>query len=253
MSRLEKLACFNLGITAVAGSAQTFAAILGDDTSILEAYANGTVDGNYTYFNVNGNSKTDDLEATECAIKYKKGEACSAGVAAVDGTPLTTTFEDDSTDANESDTTFSVVHVTVTATSTGIQFGDSTYERLAYQYSGSWTTVLTSGFCTNTFDPCTVDANATSVYSDAACFPCPIFDDEGNPQSMATVLVDALNNGIDSVAAMISSDDSDVADDIDQVKEDVCGDPNTTLCTTENGELVVTEDAVFEYLSKDNN
>jgi hypothetical protein len=102
--------------------------------------------------------------------------------------------------------------------------------------------VLTNGFCKTDFTSC----NAIDINN--GCYPCPVIiettTNTGNTQSEALTLdnavVDLINNtDVNEIATLIGDQNADVVNDIETLKQDVCGTDGT--CTTDEIQNYLTQ------------
>lgn len=164
----------------------------------------------------------DKLTASTCAMAYAfdgtADDACSGFTEGED-----VTFE-------ESQKTYTELTVTVTVNSNSEDYAflltDTTPQA----------TAVTDGFCSNT------DFSTRQEASQDGLFPCPVVTtpDETEITAMDT-LVDTLNNGLDSIQA---EDGSDLADQIQKIKDDITN--------TDNSTELITEQDIINYLNDQN-
>ncbi|SFV62789.1 hypothetical protein MNB_SM-4-1812 [hydrothermal vent metagenome] len=158
------------------------------------------------------NASDPKLTASLCAIQYSLDGNTSVS-------PLCTFSAEQNLTFVQSTKTYASIDVTVD--------GNVTFEYLISGQTNPRSTVLTSGFCT-------LDSFATRVgeINDITYYVCPV--DETNTTDETTsvsILVDALNDGVDSVGAVVSDD---VQADIDQFKQEIIdtrtdGDTSSTI------------------------
>jgi len=107
------------------------------------------------------------------------------------------------------------------------------------------TTLITDGYCDKdgnktacegiANDDGSIDINNSKATS---CYACPVMMDANNTQGVAQLLVNTLNGGSDTIAAV--SEDPDITDSINDFKENITGSRNGT----------VTIDDIIKYLQK---
>jgi len=122
---------------------------------------------------------------------------------------------------------------------------DSDFPQTEYHYlmNDSNRTVVTKGYCTNTnFKTRTDDYSVTTPYA------CPINETaDATEFTTAGILVDVLNDGMDSIA---NSAGDDVQTDINEFKCDILdGNFNDYTCTITGN---ITEDSMITYLNDQN-
>jgi hypothetical protein len=125
---------------------------------------------------------------------------------------------------------------------------DSDYPLSEYHYlmNDLNRTVITKGYCTTadfTTRRDTYELNVSSPY-----YACPINETENATElTTAGILVDVLNDGIDSIA---NSAGEDIQTDIDEFKCDILGgDFNGYSCNVDGN---ITESSVVDYLNNQN-
>ena len=98
------------------------------------------------------------------------------------------------------------------------------------------TTLITDGYCDANGDKmaCTglEDGDGSIKDLTKSCYPCPVMLDANSSLSVTDSLVDALNNGTDTISAV--SDDPDITQSINDFKQNIIdsrknGDKNTTI------------------------
>ena len=193
LSGAEEDLCLYVGLSKVSQTAVAIGYIAGDVNVLNDS-----------------NSSDPKLAASLCAMQY-----------AFDGTQdANCTFSAESNVTFvQSGKTYGDINITVD--------GNTTFEYLISGSADPRSTVLTSGMCT-------LDSFATRVddTNDTSYHVCPI--DETNTTVETTtekILVDALNEGVDSVGAAVSDD---VQADIDAFKQEIIdtrvpADSNTTI------------------------
>ena len=213
LSSSQKDICLYVGLSKVSKTAVTVGYIA-DDVSVLSE--DGEVD--------------DKLTASLCAMQY-------------------------AIDPNEVDTKCSISNqgrdITFTQT-------NRTYECPTFIVNGKGfdnlitktdpkSTVITNGICTlDDFATRVKDKNDSDYNNSLTYYPCPVNEsNDSNDITTQSVLVDALNDGVDSIGAAVSDD---VKEDVDEFKKDVLeannrgNDENTTIAI----------DDILKYL-EDNN
>ena len=172
---------------------------------------------------IGDDTKDDDkLTASTCAMQY-----------AFDGNRTQT----DCTISSEQNLTF--VQSTKTYGDINVTVNGKKFE---YLITGTVpnprSTILTSGYCT-------VNNFATRVESktNATYHVCPINESSGDDITTDEVLVNSLNNGVDSIGAATSDD---VSSDMDQFRNEILAANNRE---NDSNKTVTTEDMI-KYLSK---
>jgi len=213
LSGAESDVCLYVGLSQVSQTAVAVSYIA-DDVNVLN----------------DNNGSDDKLTASTCAMQY-----------AFDGNTSSDpkcTFSSESNLTFASGLTYGAIDINVTGNS-------QPFEYLITPAGGTnnnRSTVLTNGLCTlSDFSTRVSDSNDSSYHV------CPI--DEDNATGATTTedtLVQALNEGTDSIGAAVSDD---VKNDVDQFKQDVLeangrsiNDANTTI----------TIDDIIKYLNKNN-
>ncbi|MDF1877376.1 hypothetical protein JHD47_06055 [Sulfurimonas sp. SAG-AH-194-L11] len=206
--------CLYVGLANVSSTAVTFGYIA-DDVSVLS----------------DNTGRTDDkLTASTCALEYAfSGTISDANCTASAESNITFI---------ESNRTYSDINITVNA---------QVFEYLLTPINpltGVRSTAITNGKCTlNSFSTRVDDSNVTGYYA------CPITESSDvNTTDITTdeILVNGLNNGLDSIGASVSAD---VQSDIDKFKEEILvssgrsiNDANTTITTQD----------IINYLNSNN-
>jgi len=213
LSSSQKDLCLYVGLSKVSKTAVTVGYIA-DDVSVLSK--DGEAD--------------DKLTASLCAMQYaidpSKVEKCS-----VSHEDRNITFKQ--TNRSYKDPTFTVIE------------GGKEFDNLISVTTK--TTVVTNGICTlDDFSTRVKDENDPKYDNSLTYYPCPVNEgNESNDITTQSVLVDALNDGVDSIGVAVSDD---VKDDVDEFKRDVLkangreNDTNTTIAI----------DDILKYL-EDNN
>lgn len=230
----QKDVCLFIGLSASTKTASTIK-LLTDDIGV---------------FADDSNSVDYKLEASTCAMQF-----------AFDNNLSNTDLEDCNFKV-ASDVNFTVINKIYTPLQVHVKEDENDsniYHFLLSQENNithTRSTILTSGYCSNkNFIPRVDDYN-TSLYA------CPINED---PQAEETktvdVLLDALNNGIDSVVATTTSDDTEIQDNVDEFKCDVLGyewnDENNKCENNTSSEInvtqaVINEQQIIDYLNSQN-
>ncbi|MEA2073908.1 MAG: hypothetical protein U9O86_10015, partial [Campylobacterota bacterium] len=213
LSGAEADLCLYVGLSKVSQTAVAISYIA-DDVQVLS----------------DNNGSDSKLTASTCAMQY-----------AFDGTQNTecTFGAESNVTFDGSGKTYGDINVTV---------DEDTFEYLISGSVNPRSTVLTNGICTlESFASRVDDENASGYDSSATYHVCPI--DETNATVETTteeILVDALNNGTDSIGAAVSDE---VNEDIQEFKNEVLtangrsiNDDNTTI----------TMEDIIKYLNKNN-
>jgi hypothetical protein len=210
LTSTEKDVCFFIGLSSTVKTATTLS-YLGDLTN----FGSDSLDEDY------------ELAASACAMQYAYDQVGSADCAYTMG-DLNVTF-----DSNKSYDSFKV---TVDDDLSGTEYfylmtRDSATAPIEQ-------TIITDGYCGVDFTTCTT-ANNTD------CFACPVNQDaDAEELTVATILVDVLNDGLDAVIGAVggSSGDTDsIAADIEEYKQEVGG---------ADGEVSVQE--IIDYINAQN-
>lgn len=195
--------CLYVGLANISSTAVVFGYI-SDDVTVLS----------------DNTGKTDDkLTASTCALEYAFSGSISD--------PDCSVSEESNITFIQSNRTYSDINITV---------NNQSFEYLLTQpnaNTGTRSIAITNGKCTlESFETRVDDSNATGYYA------CPINESSDvNTTDITTdeVLVNALNNGLDSIGASTSAD---VQSDIDKFKEEILvasgrsiNDANTTITT----------------------
>ena len=108
-------------------------------------------------------------------------------------------------------------------------------------------TVITKGYCSlESFSTRTEDKND-------AYYICPVNEDANATElTTSSILVDALNNGVDSISG--ASNDEDMKNSVDEFKCDVLNgiyDANNNTCSVDTKQEIK-EEAIIDYLNNQN-
>ena len=214
LSSSQKDLCLYVGLSKVSKTAVTVGYIA-DDVSVLSE--DGEAD--------------DKLTASLCAMQYAIDPSKVDAKCSVSNTNNNITFTQ--TNRTYEEPTFTVN-------------GKAFYNLITTTVPKS--TVVTNGICTlYDFSTRVKDENDPKYDNSLTYYPCPV--NEGNESSDITtqsVLVDALNDGVDSIGVAVSDD---VKEDVDKFKKDVLkandreDDTNTTIAI----------DDILKYLEDNNN
>ncbi len=197
----QKDICLFIGLSSTLKAATTLS-YLGDLTNF------GATDGTTDY----------ELKASACAMQYAYsgdiGDGCSVKVA-----------DDNITFASQK--TYTELNVTVTDT-------NETFEYLMTTDQTINQTIVTDGYCDINFTACDKDSTDD-------CYVCPVNQDVNSTElTVANILVEVLNDGIDSVVATLGVD-SDIAEDVEAYKEDV-----------QNSDGEITIESIINYINTQN-
>ncbi|WP_297503464.1 hypothetical protein [Thermococcus sp.] len=132
---------------------------------------------------------------------------------------------------------------TTTITAKDVNIGGNAYANIIVKYSNTTpvktfyrlaksarrntnnTTLITDGYCNASGDKIAcagLENNDGSINNiTAGCYPCPIMLDANSSLSVSDSLVDALNNGTDTISAV--SDDPDILQSITDFKQEIIG------------------------------
>ncbi|WP_457745083.1 hypothetical protein [Sulfurimonas sp.] len=191
-------------------------------------YLTGNIDTLISSINDDTNTTPYDMRASLDALAWSMGlndptitdPAITDKEITIDGNPFT--------------------HIKVDYTNHG------TFYRLAKSTNNdNNTTVITDGYCDS-------DGNKTACAGiensdgsidinnplSSSCYACPVLLDKNATLGVAQLLVDTLNNGADTIAAV--SNDPDISNSIDDFKEEITGSRDGT----------VTIDDIIKYLQK---
>ena len=167
-------------------------------------------------------SSDDKLKASACAMGYAyDGTYDNTNCAIIDNNS-TITFVD-------SNKTYNEFNVTVNSNS---------FEYLMTTTGTPKQIALTDGYCTLT------DFSTRVEEKFAGSYVCPVNEEKGTDDlTAASILVDTLNTGVDSIVAAAGSDGSDMSDDIKEFKEEIKG-------SSDDGNITLSE--IIAYIDKKN-
>ncbi len=211
LSDSAKDICLYIGLGATARTAVTIDSLVGD----ISTFGNDTTD--------------DKLTASACAMQYAYNGSTGTGC----------TINNTVSDVN-----FTVIN--------------KIYKPLVintdYHYlmttDGSNRTILTNGYCSaESFSPRVDDYNNTAVPS---LYACPINEDPAADELTASgVLVDILNEGMESIGAAVTED---IQEDVDEFKCEILGGTYDEFngCVGANITQDISEQNVIDYLNTQN-
>ena len=200
LSDSQKDICLFIGLGATTKAAVAIDSLIGD----ISTFGDGV-------------GSDDKLTASACAMQYAFNGSTGVGCSIVENTDVNFT-------------TINKVYkeLTVTVNFTG-------YDYLMNSTTPKQT-VLTDGYCTNTDFSTRVD----TYDSTTAPYACPVNEDPlAEELTTAGVLVDILNEGIDSIGAAVTED---IQADINEFREEITGSVSGT----------VTEQNIIDYLNDQN-
>ena len=216
LSDSQKDICLYIGLANTTKAAVTIG-LLADDISVISDDNNGT---------------DDKLTATTCAMQYAFDGGSDVNV----DTAVCTIVE-------SADVNFTVIDKLYTPLT--VDVNASSYY---YLMTDSNQTVLTDGYCTATdFSTRTDEYNSTAV---PTLYACPLNEDKDADEiTTAEVLVDALNEGTDSISAATTEE---MQADIDEFKCEILGGTYDFDTCSEDITQDVTEEDVIDYLNSEN-
>ncbi|MEA2090866.1 MAG: hypothetical protein U9O83_00680 [Campylobacterota bacterium] len=204
LSDTQKDICLYIGLSHSMKVATAFS-YLGDVTKLSES------------------GSDDELKASACAMGYAYDGSVGTGC---------TISEDVNITFSVSEKTYTPLGVTVNSVEydylmTGVIPGTTNKQ-----------TALTDGYCT-------LDSFSTRADDEfAGSYACPVNEEKGaDDLTAASILVDTLNTGVDSIIAAAGGDDSDMSDDIKEFKEEIKGSA---------GEEDVTLSEIIDYINTKN-
>jgi len=210
----EKDICLYIGLSKVSQTAVAISYIVGD-INVLSDTTNGT-----------DNKLTTSTCAMEYAVRGTSNAKCSF-----------------SSESNVTFTTSNKVYGDINITANG-----ETFEYLITPASGALrSTTITNGFCTlDAFTTRISDKNASS-FNAATFHACPLNENNvTNDTTTADILVNALNDGVNSIGSAVSAD---VKAEIDKFKNDVLK-SNGRSSTDANTTIAI--DDIIAYLNQQN-
>ena len=240
----EKEACFYYGLVssvqATTGLSLAIGGLTSDNTSnIAEAVeywlsANETnLSANETCsIDVNQNGIPDGADISACAIEFGtkfNGTEPSSYNCTNNATVVykgNVTFTKDNKD-------FDFIYVEITVAAGESCSENKTDKILMTETNGTYTPVITDGYCNETFDRCTPTNETTT-----SCYPCPVIvedEDKNNVLDMNEVILDAINN-VDTLTEVIGEESeegeqSELSNQLLEIKKDICeANPEACLC-----------------------
>ncbi len=214
-----KDACFykNLVNTATATSALTLVlgAGKGDIVKAVESWINpGVCD------DLNDNNIGDSADASASAIEYAINNSCSiTGVNCISNGNLTFI-------KNSSNYTFELVKVEITdVNNNNSSCSPNPYIEYRLIDNVNNTVVLTDGYCKTDFTSC----NSLDIAN--GCYPCPVIANN-NILDLSNTLVDVINNvNTQEISNVVGGSNKEIVQDINQLKQDICGQDQTCTLT----------------------
>lgn len=214
----EKSICLYIGLASTSSAASTIKLLTNDITTFGQ---NGKIDNK--------------LRASTCAMKY----AFDRNISSISDCSVT---EDNNITFKQSQKTYTLLSVTITDTT-----GPHPFE---YLMTDANTTALTKEYCT-------LDNFSTRQENeDIGYYVCPVQEAPGDDITSTSVLVDALNNGIDAtkngIGKISGATDIDVGEKLHKYKCEILGgkyeDNNCTVSTTDP----ISTSNITDYLLKFN-
>jgi hypothetical protein len=209
-------ACLYIGFNEVIKTANTF------------SYLTGNIDGLVNSISTDQNATPYDMRASLDALAWDYNSSYSPSEGTIS-----------STDVNISGNSFANVKVNYGANGLFYRLAKSTTR------DANNSTVITYGYCdvNGNKDACadiensdgSIDTNKTNASN---CYACPVLVDGNNTLDVASLLVNTLNNGSDTIAAVVN--DPDISKSIGDFKKEITGsrDGNVTI------------DNIIKYLQK---
>ncbi len=213
LSNSQKDICLYIGLASTSSAAVTIDLIAGDISTFGD-----------------GSSTDEKLKASVCAMNY-----------AFDGTNNVDCNVTQSADVNF--TVINKIYAPLTVTVNNDL--DNPKSEYYYLMNDANQTVLTKDYCTNTDFSTRVDAWSGGLYA------CPINETPSATElTTAGVLVDVLNNGIDSISGAATAE---MQSDIDEFKCELLGGAYTySSCVGATLSDDVNETAIITYLNNQN-
>ncbi len=206
LTDIQKDACFYRGIVDATKAATATGLIVGDIDSWLNPQ--GCTD------DANNDNISDGAQATACAIVYAENSATDCG-----DSDTTTNL------ASQGNVIFNTSTGQVTLELTEITIGPAgpcTTSNTFYNLiTNNGEVVVTDGTCDTNLNPCTGTPSG-------GCYPCPVFDPNGQPYTVVNTVVDAIGSSADALTALLPQN-SDVSQSIQDFLTEVCGNDGT--CT----------------------
>ena len=145
----------------------------------------------------NKNDVPDDLDASACSIQYA---ASGPTIPCLPANGVNTDVTQKGVISFDNNSTYEMIDVTI---------GANSYTKLIFPSTVAIgrSPILTSGFCTTSFDKNVCDQTTGATSTEAACLPCPTNTTQGSENTSATtVLVDSLNTGLDIAALSVNNE-----------------------------------------------
>jgi len=271
---IVKDACFYSGLTDTAKATTSIALLIGGDAQdtneiveLIDKWANAsdntgaTCDEN----DINANGIPDSADASACALKYSVAlsddDNTNEGIPYDCGDNITIVEKQDGVVFSKPSTVFTSLKITIGKSSSCSNdiSSSKTFKRLIYDLGqGIYSTAISDGYCDTQRNEC-------SNIEASNCYPCPVVaenvDENGQteeiPVSTADAIIETINNGIDSIIAVIPEDEtgdtSSLKEDVNEFKKDLCSyEPNACKCDTD-GDGIAESDCDTTSLSNAKN
>ena len=220
-----KDACFykNLVGTATAASALTLAlgGGKGDIVSAVNSWVNPSACDD-----LNNNNVGDTADVTASAIEYAVNQTCSINGVNCNSLNKNLTF----TDKTGKNYTFELVKIQVNDTNnTHTSCSVNPYVEYRLIDNTNNTVAVTDKFCKTDFTPC----NSVNIAN--KCYPCPVISQSQGALNLNNTLVNVINNvNPNEIATVVGGNNKQTVQDINKLKQDICGGSTCTLTDIQN-------------------
>lgn len=211
-----KDACFYKNLVNTATATSALALVLGsgkgDIVEAVESWTNPT-----TCDDLNDNKVGDPADVTASAIEYAVNSNCTTTGVNCFSQGNITFFK------SSKNYTFELVKIDVTDTNgDDISCSPNPYVEYRLIDNTNKTVVLTDGYCKTDFTSC------DSLDIANGCYPCPAISDSNEVLNLDNTLVDVINNvDPNELATIVGGSDKETVQDINELKQDICGTDNT--------------------------
>jgi len=223
---IVKEACFMKGVVQVATAGTSFALLFkGNGTTsvskLIDYWVSNTTATTCDPNDINQNGNPDTADFSACAMDYATNnklttKLCASASVIAPSTGATCSFGI----PNEK---FYVLKLVITPSSNCTSFNNATdYQVVQITPSGNLT-VVTDGYCKCDGTPCT-ELNAT-----AGCYPCPVTLSNDAPATQVGTVVEALNEGADSIASVVGGNETEIQNKVNDFIKNFC-DSNPSQC-----------------------
>ncbi len=228
LTSFQKDACFYAGLVNTTKATSSVGLLLGGGTNqiqdgsivdIIKEWVNQENSDNLNLCknsDIDNNNLVDPADAAVCEIEYSIYSNCS------NHNIITST---QAVSFSKDNKTYNYTMLTITLNPDSTICSDKqpkVYKKLISQTKNL--PVIVDGFCKTDFSPCSEGT--------LGCYPCPVIDTDGEDIDVGEAVINAINNGIESLISILPEEQqNDVKDAIKDFTKDLCEpDPSACLC-----------------------